>query len=580
MNQPVRAADVARLLSEDAQVPAEESRRDPWPDPQPLPEGLPPVRAFDPELLPESLRAWIEDIASRIQCPIDFPAAAVMVAIAAVVGRKVGIRPKRRDDWLVVANLWGAIIGRPGVMKSPAIAEVLKPLKRLESEAREDFDRKVKDYQATKIVHEQRRKVAEQGVRKAIQGGADALAGASELLATETPAPVRRRYIVNDSTVEKLGELLNQNRNGLLAFRDELIGLLKSLDREGQEGARAFYLEAWNGTGHFTFDRIGRGTLDIEAACLSIIGGIQPGVIGQYLRAATHSGHGDDGLIQRFQMTVWPDVSRAWRNVDSWPDSAARDRAFATFLRLDLLTPEAVQAKSDGSDVEGIPYLRFAEDAQERFDDWRTTLETKIRAGDEHPALEAHLAKYRSLVPSLALLIHLADEGFGPVTLFSLERAIGWAMYLESHARRMYAHVSCADVLAARALAVRIQAGELPDGFALRDVYRHHWSGLSSRDEARQAVAVLVDHDWLFVEREGTEGAPRKTYRINPGVKNRQPTPRASAKSDKSPLDPPFGTFGTAPRGGSGVFEGDDPPSNSAAGQLDGTQDWGIDPGT
>ena len=32
------------------------------------------------------------------------------------------------------------------------------------------------------------------------------------------------RLIINDATVEKLGELLNQNANGLLLIRDELAG--------------------------------------------------------------------------------------------------------------------------------------------------------------------------------------------------------------------------------------------------------------------------------------------------------------------------------------------------------------------
>jgi hypothetical protein len=37
------------------------------------------------------------------------------------------------------------------------------------------------------------------------------------------------------------------------------------------------YCEAWNGAGAYTYDRIGRGTLHIRAACLSVLGGIQPG---------------------------------------------------------------------------------------------------------------------------------------------------------------------------------------------------------------------------------------------------------------------------------------------------------------
>jgi len=47
----------------------------------------------------------------------------------------------------------------------------------------------------------------------------------------EVPPPRERRYVVNDTTVEKLGELLNQNPNGLLLFRDELSGFLRLMAR-------------------------------------------------------------------------------------------------------------------------------------------------------------------------------------------------------------------------------------------------------------------------------------------------------------------------------------------------------------
>jgi hypothetical protein len=66
-------------------------------------------------------------------------------------------------------------------------------------------------------------------------------------------------------------------------------------------------------------------------------------------------------------------------------------------------------------------------------------------------------------------------------------------------------------------------------------------------------VAVLLDHDWLAVEREQTQGAPRTTYRVHSAVKNRDPHATRSAKSDKSPLADPFGTFVTAPSGESEI---------------------------
>ncbi len=90
---------------------------EPWGDPLPLPDGLPPVMVFDMALLPESFKPWIEDITERMQCPPDYAAIAAMIAAASLIGRKIGIRPKRQDDWLVIPNLWGVAIGRPGVMK-------------------------------------------------------------------------------------------------------------------------------------------------------------------------------------------------------------------------------------------------------------------------------------------------------------------------------------------------------------------------------------------------------------------------------------------------------------------------------
>ena len=47
-----------------------------------------------------------------------------------------------------------------------------------------------------------------------------------------------------------------QNPNGVLAHRDELVSLLKTLDREEFAAARGFFLTAWNGKDRYTFDRI------------------------------------------------------------------------------------------------------------------------------------------------------------------------------------------------------------------------------------------------------------------------------------------------------------------------------------
>lgn len=507
--EPVRAA------IEGAQEPsaAEPAASTDWTTPVPLPAGLAPVAVFDYELLPPLLHRRVADISERMQCPPDFPAVAVMIMLASLLGRRCGIAPKREDDWLVVPNLWGAVIGRPGIMKSPPLAEVMRPLQVLQTQAMECYEQAQTDHQAGAMVAAVAERVAKDAIRKLLKTGKRAAAEecAQEALARDNTEPVCRRYIVNDTTVEKLGVILNENSQGVLLFRDELNGFFRTLERQGHEADRAFYLECWNGDSGFTYDRIGRGTLHIAGACLSILGSIQPGPLSELVRGLR--GDGDDGLLQRFQLAVWPDVSEKWRNVDRAPDREARDAVQSIIERFDRITAERL-----GATPGDIPVLRFSEDAQALFDVWREALEHRLRADTEHPALEAHLAKYRSLVPSLALLIHLTDTEGGAVNRLPLERAIAWAEYLETHARRIYAPAIRPDVDAARALAHRITAGALTASFSLRDVYNKGWSGLSTRDEVKAAVEVLIDHDWLRGVEEQTFGRTRTVYRINPLV--------------------------------------------------------------
>jgi hypothetical protein len=177
-----------------------------------------------------------------------------------------------------------------------------------------------------------------------------------------------RRYVVNDATYEALGVILADNPNGTLAFRDELVSLLKYLDREEQVSARGFFLTARNGTSGYTFDRIIRGKTHIEAVCLSLLGSTQPGRLAEYMRAAISH------MVQRFSLLVWPDQSPHWENTDRYPASEPRAAAWQAFRRLDELTADAAGAVTD--EFAPVPYLRFDEVAQGIFDDWRREHET------------------------------------------------------------------------------------------------------------------------------------------------------------------------------------------------------------
>src|SRR3546814_14177211 len=109
-------------------------------------------------------------------------------------------------------------------------------------------------------------------------------ADVSHLRTTEDPEPSLRRYKAVDCSYQALGELLRHNSNGTLVHRDELMSLLRSLDREDNAEARGFYLTGWNGADSYVFDRIGRGAnLSIPSVTISVLGSTTPGMIPTYV---------------------------------------------------------------------------------------------------------------------------------------------------------------------------------------------------------------------------------------------------------------------------------------------------------
>src|SRR5207247_575250 len=107
-----------------------------WPVPQLVRTELLPVPVMSPEMVPASVRGWLTDITSRMQCPFDFVAVGALVVLSSVIGAGCGIRPKRRDDWLVIPNTWGAVVGPPSLMvESAAVAEIIRSVNRLETVA-------------------------------------------------------------------------------------------------------------------------------------------------------------------------------------------------------------------------------------------------------------------------------------------------------------------------------------------------------------------------------------------------------------------------------------------------------------
>jgi hypothetical protein len=509
-----------------------------WPDPEPIQNILLPVEALRPCIIPEAYHDWIIDIAERMQCPPDFIATAAIVVTASIIGAGCGIKPKQKDDWLVVPNLWGGVVGRPGMLKTPAVAEVMQLLSILETEAKINFDENQNEYNAELELYKAGKEALKSEMlaaqKKVFKNKfdemiLDPISLKNKFINHKEPEkPIWKRYKTNDATIEKLSELLSDNPRGLLLYRDELIGLLATWDKEGRESDRAFFLEAWNGYGSLTTDRIGRGTVHTENLCISVFGNTQPSKLLHYLNNAMR-GCDNDGLMQRFQLFIYPDEPSRWQLIDRQPDREAKDRVFKIIRKLTEMDFTQHGAIKDTRDR--FPYFRFDEESQSFFYNWLTNLECEKLQADDQPIVLEHLSKYRSLMPSLALIFHLIEIADGApsqhISISATARAIGWCDYLESHARRIYGMAANIANQAAIKLSKKIQDGELHQCFSVRDVYRKHWGLLEDKDTIQKACHELLEADWLRQTSTAREmGRPKHpTYLINPKIKMKTPDP-------------------------------------------------------
>ncbi len=253
-----------------------------WGVPGEIVPKLPKVAPLDVELIPEPFRDWLADVSHRKQTPGDFATISSLVIVSSLLGAGCGVRPKQLDDWEVIPNLWGACIGRPSVvLKSPSMKEPIGLLDRLQAAFGAIYDREKSESDFQGLIDAAVLKDLKTQLDKSAKGkGSFNKEDLSRLrdehreLTENSKEPVRRLLKTNETSIQSMTLLQNQNPRGLLVFRDELTGLLARWDREDGADERAYFLEGWNGNGSYCDVKIGRGVTEAKTICIGLLGGI------------------------------------------------------------------------------------------------------------------------------------------------------------------------------------------------------------------------------------------------------------------------------------------------------------------
>lgn len=230
---------------------------DPW-----VRQSLP---TFPLERVPPSQRAFVEYQTQSIGTDQAGVAMAMLTVMSGALDQRFALKMRRSGEWFAPPRLWTMLIGEPATKKTPVINAALRPLRRIEADYGAQYQRDLMMWEA--------KEKADRGAKPQLP----------------------TRFILNDVTVEIVGEILGRQQRGAIVVHDELSSFIGSLDRYGSgrgSGDRAFWLTAYNNA-PLTVDRISRSVF-LPSLCVAFLGGMQPHRISELSDLMT------DGLLQRF----------------------------------------------------------------------------------------------------------------------------------------------------------------------------------------------------------------------------------------------------------------------------------------
>jgi hypothetical protein len=364
---------------------------------------------FPVTALPKPVADFVHEAAASVGVDAAYVALPVLTLLGAAIGNTRHLRVKAGHD--VPAILWTGIVGLSGTGKSPALKIAMKAA----------------------YAHEAR-------LRKQQQGG---------------------RFVVVDTTTEALAELMATNPRGLFCVNDELAGWLGSIDRYKTQKQRcsaeqAFLLSAFDGDSHSIDRRTGQNRhLHIPRASLWVTGGIQPGVLANFMGKAER----EAGLLARLLLASPP--TRPLTYSDDEVSSVTAARFEEVVSRLFAL--------------EGEETVLLSEEAKRLWITFHN--QTAREAARLPPDLAAAWIKSAGTALRIALIVYLASPSGNAVSVDTMRQAITLTEWFKNEYERTYRSLGFGASRSGQAPAepdteLKAWIEKQPDGVAVRDIQR------------------------------------------------------------------------------------------------------------
>jgi hypothetical protein len=373
--------------------------------------------SFPIDALPKSCRQFVGEAAASIACPPDLVAVPLLGLLSAGIGNSRWVQLKR--GWKESAALFVVVVAEPGDKKSPAQKVALAPVWRAQQRFKREYRERYEEYE-----EELRQWKADEKVS----------AREGEPAPPKPEEPTMGHAVVDDITVERLADILDETPRGVVSVQDELSGWVLGMNqyKAGGKGAdRQFWLRVWSNA-PVKVDRKSRKVPAIIAdPWISVIGSIQPEILPDLDIGR------NDGMMDRF-LYSYPEPHHA-KHTDDEVSAAAEQAVSELYGKLaNLKMPE-----SDGEPFPGT--VPMTKEAWEVFKELADELSEEAHALGFPRRLRSTWSKLEAYLVRLALILALSRvvgsnerEQVEPRDVLAASVVLN---YFKAHARRVFAEL-------------------------------------------------------------------------------------------------------------------------------------------
>lgn len=459
--------------------------------------------SFPTEAFPAGIETYLKSVVAYSQVDTAMTFSAALATFALCMQGKYMVSYPSGNGWKEHLCLYLVIVAEPGETKSGTFGAVNRPIRAWQDEKRADYEKSRNLYLQEKQAKEEKQKNLKKAIanlktppEKQQQYHEELKAITDEL--TELQAPISPNFIVADTTMEALADLMMETGGsaGVFGSEGDFFKIITGLYNHGVCSNLQLILNAYDGDSYM-MRRVTRDTY-LQRPLLSFCLMLQPNLYQETFANAELRGR---GLLARF-LTCTPKSMAGKRDKRSTAtldavNYVAYEKAMAHFLNL-----------QQDSEKEP-PVLTWEQDAKERMLDYMQTIENSMGKGQPMEDCKDYANKASAVAMRIAGILHLLQtyslEQIPPISKETTEKAIKVHRFFFAEKLKEIREIETREAKLEEKLLERIKKETILKKKACVSVREIHQSLRSTRELKRKEdfelyLQALAEKNYIQVE--------------------------------------------------------------------------------